>query len=313
MSATRAPAGTHVTGAPAATTRVWALVRALLGACVMAVALGAAAAVGQAVHTRTGLAGLPRQCLVAVICLVIAVSLIALLRGRVDRRPMSGLGFTGGGAGPRSFGLGVLVTAGSAAVLLGAGTWAGWLEWGPLTASKLVEFLVVNALVAFVLEAFPEELVFRGYVYRTLNQALRRWTSFLVTILLFCFTGAASTVVQFAVGTVLGEDVPAPSFAPVGQDPVAYAVLFPIFGTALLVARITTGSLWTSIALHLTYLTVIRVTFDGESRNAGLSVTATTPDALVLVPGFLLLTTAVFLVISRLRGRRVGWRERAPE
>lgn len=113
------------------------------------------------------------------------------------------------------------------------------------------------------------------------------------------------------VGTLLGEDVPTPGFAPAGEDPVAYAVLYPIFGVALLIARITTGSLWTSIALHLTYLTVIRVTIDGASRDAGWSATQSTPDALLLVPGFLLLATATFLLIARARGRGVGWRDRS--
>jgi hypothetical protein len=38
-----------------------------------------------------------------------------------------------------------------------------------------------------------------------------------------------------------------------------------------------------------------------------------TPDALLLIPGYLLLAAAVFLVLPRLAGRPVGWRERCPE
>lgn len=304
MTATRVPAGT---------TRIGATARSLLGGCVMAVALGTAGAVAQAVHSRTDLTGVSRQALAAVICLVLAVSLIVLLRRRMDRLPLSGLGLTGGATGLRTFGLGVVVTGGSALVLFGAGTWAGWLTWGPVDSPKLVEFLLVNTVIAFALEAFPEELVFRGYVYDTLNQGLRRWTAFLGTVLLFTFAGAASSVVYAVVGTLLGEEVSVPGFAPAGEDPVAYAILYPVFGMALLIARITTGSLWTSIALHLTYLTTIRVTLDGESRDAGWSVALTTPDALLLVPGFLLLSASVFLVIARVRGRRVGWRDRTTE
>lgn len=294
----------------AGTGRVGTAARAVAGGCVMAVALGTAGAVAQAVHARTGLSGVPRQALAAVICLALAVSLIVLLRRRVDRLPLSTLGLTGGAAGLRAFLLGVVVTGGSAAVLFGAGTWAGWLNWGQLDSSRLVEFLVVNTLIAVTLEAFPEELVFRGYVYDTLNQALRRWTAFLGTVLLFTFAGAASSVVHAVVGTLLGEEVPAPSFAPAGEDPVAYAILYPIFGVTLLIARITTGSLWTSIALHLTYLTVVRVTIDGAARDAGWSATTTSPDALILIPGFLLLAASTFLLIARVRGRRIGWRNR---
>lgn len=295
------------------TARVPTLLRALAGACVMAVALGTAGAIGQAAHSQTGISGTRRQALVAAVCLVITVSLIVLLRRGLDRKPMSGLGLTGGLTGVRTFALGVAVTGGSAAALFGIGTWVGWLRWAPLDPARLIGFVIVNAMLAVVLEAVPEELVFRGYVYRTLNQALRRWTAFLVTVALFTFAGAGSSVVQSAVGTLLGEDVPAPGFAPAGEDPVEYVVLYPIFGTALLIARITTGSLWTSVGVHLTYLTAVRVMIDGVDRNAGWSAELTSPDAILLVPGFLLLAASTFLVIARLRHRRPGWRDRAPE
>jgi membrane protease YdiL (CAAX protease family) len=299
--------------APAAGSRLRVVTRALLGTGAMAVALGTAAAIGQALNSHAGLAGTARQAVMAAICLTIAVSLIVLLRRGLDRRPLSGLGFPGILTGLRTFALGVAVTAGSAAVLFGAGTWAGWLDWGPLDAPALVRFLIVNAVIALALEALPEELVFRGYVYRTLNRALRRWTAFVATVVLFTFAGAASSVVFAVVGALLGEDVPGPGFAPSGEDPVEYAILYPIFGAVLLIARITTGSLWTAIGMHLTYLTVVRVALDGASRDAGWSAELTTPDAVLLVPGFLLLAALGYLVIGRLRRRRPGWRERAPE
>jgi membrane protease YdiL (CAAX protease family) len=279
----------------------------------MGLALGTAGAVGQAANTHFDLAGRARQTLTAVVCVGIAVPLIVLLRRRLDHRPMSGLGWTGWAKSLRSFALGLALTGGSAAAMLSLGTSAGWLEWASIDAAKLAEFVIVNALIAFVLEALPEELVFRGYVYRTLNQALRRWTAFLSTVVLFTFAGAASLVVLSAVGTLLNEDVPSPSFAPPGEDPIAYAVLYPVFGIALLIARITTGSLWACIALHLTYLTAVRIAFDGTARDAGWSAESTTPDAQLVIPGFLLLTSVLFLVYARLRGRKVGWRERAPE
>jgi membrane protease YdiL (CAAX protease family) len=291
---------------PVGTSRRSVALRALLGTGVMALALGTAGAVGQAASSRFGLAGTLRQALIAVVCVSIAVPLIVLLRRGVDRRPMSGLGLRR----PAYVALGVAVTGGSAAAMFALGTAAGWLEWASVDPARLVEFVILNTAIAFVLEALPEELVFRGYVYGTLNRALRRWTAFIATIALFTFAGAGSSVVQSVVGTLLGEDVPGPGFAPPGEDPIAYAVLYPIFGAALLVARITTGSLWTSIGLHLMYLTAVRIAFDGDRRDAGWSAEQATPDALLLVPAFLLLTILLFLGGARLLGRRVGWRER---
>lgn len=289
--------------------RFGVLRRAIAGTCVMAVALGVAGAVAQAVHSQLGLGGVGRQALAAVICLAVAVASIVLLRTRVDRLPLADLGF---GGGARACALGAAVTAGCAALVLGAGSWAGWLTWGEVEPAKLVRFLVVNAVIACALEAFPEELVFRGYVFTSLDGVWRRWTAFLATVVLFTVAGGASSVVYAGVGTLLGEEVPAPGFAPAGEDPLVYAVLYPVFGAVLLIARITTGSLWTSVALHLTYLSVVRITIDGTARDAGWSADPATPDALLLVPVFLLLSGAVFLAVGRVRGRRVGWRDRTP-
>jgi membrane protease YdiL (CAAX protease family) len=305
--------------------------RALLGAAVMALALGTAAAAGQAAHVWFGLDGTARQALTATVCAGLAVSLIFALRRGVDHRPMSALGLStppktrrtstkarDGERPPppgrprshgRGFVLGVVVTGGSAAVTLGLGTTVGWLDWSALDPARLAEFIVLNGIIAFGLEAFPEELVFRGYVYRTLNQALRRWTAFLLTVLLFTFAGAGASVVHSVVGTLLRLDVPSPAFAPAGEDPIVYAVMYPVFGVTLLLARITTGSLWTSVAVHLTYLTVVRVALDGAARGAGWSARWSSPDALLLVPGFLVLAALIFVAL----GHRIGWRERAPE
>ncbi|MCP2170343.1 CPBP family intramembrane glutamic endopeptidase [Goodfellowiella coeruleoviolacea] len=301
-----------VTVQPVRTTLRTCWSRAVLGAASMALGLGTAAALSDAAHHRLGVDGLARQALTAVVCVVITASLIVLLRRGVDRRPMAGLGLAWRG-GPRAFGLGVLVTGGAAAAVFGLGTAAGWLRWGVVDWPALVTFLLVNSVIAVALEALPEELAFRGYVYRTLSTRLRRWTAALVTTGLFLVTPAAANAVQAAVSTLLGEPAPPVSFAPAGEDPVSYAILLAVFGTTLVVTRVATGSVWTCVALHLTFLTVNRVALFGDVRGAGWSATMTTPDAVLLVPGYLVLTALSFVVLSRIRGRRLGWRERAPE
>ncbi|GLW63843.1 hypothetical protein Arub01_20870 [Actinomadura rubrobrunea] len=282
--------------------------RAALGMLVMAVALGTASAVDDAAR-RLGLDGTGRRLLTAAVCCAIAVPLILFLRRRVDRLPLDGLGLTGRAESVRAFATGVLITAGSAAAVFGLGTAAGWVRWGPLDAPRLIAYVAVNAVIALALEALPEELTLRGYAYRTLNARFRRRTAFVGTVALFLVTPGAATVVQAAVSALLGGPVARPGLAPQGEDPVSYLILLAVFGSALLTARITTGSLWSAIGLHLAFLTVNRVTLYGEDRDAGWSAELTTPDAVLLVPGYLLLAAAVF----RLIGRRIGWRERAPE
>lgn len=298
--------------ARAGTGRAGAFARATLAMGAMAVGLGTAGAVGDVVHARLGIDGFALRLSVALTCFVITVPLIVLLRTRFDRRSLAGLGLSARHAA-RAFASGVLITAAAAAVVFAAGTGLGWLRWGAVDWLALATFLLTNTLVALLLEAVPEELAFRGYGYRTLNARLRRWTAAVATTVLFLLTPAAASAVQALVNGLLSGPVRPPAFAPPGEDPVSYAILLSVFGFTLLVARIATGSLWTCVALHLTFLTINRVTLLGDARDAGWSVQLSTPDAVLLVPAYLLLTVLAFVVLARVRGRRLGWRDREPE
>src|SRR5687767_1863152 len=135
------------------TVRAW---RAVLGAAVMAVALGAGQATGDAVTRWTGLAGLAARLVPALLVAGIAVPLILALRRR-DRAPAARFGLTGPRAATGGLLLGVAVVGGAAAVAFGAGTAAGWLRWSDLDPAALLAFVATNALVAILLEALPEE------------------------------------------------------------------------------------------------------------------------------------------------------------
>ncbi|WP_433014733.1 hypothetical protein [Kribbella sp. CA-294648] len=124
--------------------------RACFGALAMAIALGTASAASDA------LSGIPAwldRLLPALLCTAIAVLLIRPWRRRRQ------LGLVGGW---RPFARGVAVTGGSAAVMLGLGTAAGWIDWGPFDLGSVLLFLLTNAVIAVLLEAFPEELTLRA-------------------------------------------------------------------------------------------------------------------------------------------------------
>jgi hypothetical protein len=101
---------------------------------------------------------------------------------------------------------------------------------------------------------------------------------------------------------LLGGDADGLALAPAGQEPVTYVILLVFFGTTLLTARIATGSLWTSMAVHLSFLTVNRLVFASGDRDTGWHVEAA-PDAAVLVLVYLVVSSVVFLAIGRLRRR----------
>lgn len=287
--------------------------RAVIGAAVMALALGVGAGVGNAVTERLNQTGFVSRLLPALLCSVIAVPIVLALRRRWDHRCLAGIGLTGPGESTRAFLLGVGVTLGSAAAVLGAGTAAGWLRWNDFDPAVLVVFVLANGLVALLLEALPEELTLRGYVWTSLRERHRASVATLLTTALFLLVTGASTVVYSAVTAALGGQPPPISIAPAGEEPVSYLVLLTIFGLTLVAARTATSSasLWTCIGTHLAVLTVNRVVLFGEETAAGWSAQLTAPDAILLIPAYLVLAMLIYSGLTRLRTRH-GMRAARP-
>jgi membrane protease YdiL (CAAX protease family) len=278
----------------------------------MALSLGTAIAIGDIARTRFGLGGVGEQLLRAIVCSGLAVPLIVVLRRALDGRSMEGLGLPRLQDSLRTFGLGVLLTGSAAAVTFSLGAALGWVRFGAISWTPLLMFAGVNTPIALLYEALPEELTLRGYAYRNLNARLRRWTAAVGTVALFLIVPAAGSVIGAAIGSILGGPVRPPSLAPAGDDPIAYLILLTIFGATLIVARIATGSLWTAIASHLTFLTVNRLVLE-DSELTGWSVALASPDAILLIPAYLLIAAGLFVVLARWQGRRLGWRDRDPE
>lgn len=288
--------------------RAWG--RALLGGVVMAGALGAGNALGEAGVRALGIGGYAGQLLPAALVSVLAVpAVLGLWAGRPEPRRPLGLGpWPAVAAG---FARGVVVTGLCAALVLGAGTAAGWVRWSGLRPAALASFLVTNALVAVLLEALPEETTLRGYAWASLRDRFGGVSAALGATAVFLLVPAASTVVQAGVARAVGVSAPPMGLAPAGQDPLAYPVLLTVFGLMLVAARTAPGRapLWAAIGAHVAFLSVNRVVFEGDRRGAGWSASVAPVHAAVLELACLLATAAVFIG-ARLMSSRSG--ERAP-
>jgi membrane protease YdiL (CAAX protease family) len=269
----------------------------------MGFGLGFSGPVAEALADQLGFGRTGRQAITAVLVSIIVVTLVVLLC-RIDWRPLSALGFGPAASSVRAFLLGVLVTGGCAAAVIVPAMLGGWIEVGPVDWPALIGFLIFNALIAFGLEALPEELVFRGYVHDQLVRRGRK-AAFISTTALFAFIMVPTSAVAAGTVLLLGGEPEGLLLAPSGQDPVTYLVLMVCFGATLLTARIATGSLWTSIGLHLTFLTVNRLVFANADRDTGWRVEAA-PDAAILVLAYLLLTAAVFAIVTLWQRGRFG-------
>lgn len=276
-----------------------ALWRAVAGWLVMGIGLGAASAVGSA----TALAPKYQQAVTAAICLVIVVAGILLLRKVIDRGDLAGIG--AGRVFPQGLGLfalGLGVTFAVAAVVLGGGGY-GLIHPGAVDPAKLLTFLALNAVVAMALEAIPEELTFRGYVFSTLKRRLSTWVSVIVQIALFATIMAVVNPVGSAVAVALGGEATPFRLAPEGTPVPDYLILMVCFGLALTATRIATGSVYTTMGLHLAFLTTNRLIFDNANRDTGWKVDAE-PDAVLLVPVYLLLIALIFTIVAVVKRRK---------
>ncbi|WP_159943548.1 MULTISPECIES: CPBP family intramembrane glutamic endopeptidase [unclassified Nocardiopsis] len=183
---------------------------------------------------------------------VLAVPVVWLARRYLDRRPWSGLLLAGRGWAPP--------------FLVGAASWLvpGLLGLTAVLLSGAVEAVpnrpaaeaaaVVAALVVLVLlfEAVPEELIFRGYLFRNLNTALPGWLTVLAQAALFTLFGLALWIPSAGWG-VLPERLP----------------LFFGMGVVLGCLRLVTGNVWACVGFHVAFQTVAQALLTGYLFTIG--------------------------------------------
>ncbi|WP_431045871.1 CPBP family glutamic-type intramembrane protease [Streptomyces sp. P1-3] len=289
-----------------------ALGQALIGGLIMATALGVGTTLGSVVADAAGATGWAARLIPAVLVSALALPLVfvAACRGRRSPAP---LGFGSAGASLRALLTGVGVTAAAAALVLGAGTAAGMLRWSTPDPVALTGFVVSNGAVAFLLEALPEETTLRGHAWTSLRERFGGTGAALGTTAVFLLVPGASTVVEAGTAHLVGAEPARIGISPEGQHPADYLMLLTVFGLTLVAARTAVGRapLWVAIGTHLTFLTVNRIVLEGDRRDAGWSADQTAPDAVLLVPAYLLVAAAGFAVCRRV-GRRRGDEARPP-
>jgi membrane protease YdiL (CAAX protease family) len=217
--------------------------------------------------------------------------LIFLARRYLDRRSWEGLRFTSLRTGWRwllfgmvfwlvAVGLGLVVT-----VVLG---WTR-ISLGTPSVGILLLFLYLPVLV-FLYEALPEELIFRGYLYRNLSARYARWVSVLAQAMLFTLWGAAIG----AAGSV---------------DRV---VLFFTFSVALGILRVISGNLWATIGFHLAFQWVTQLV-SAAVREGSLQIAEQPTLELVVFWFFPIVLGSIALIAASVVRGDADWRGHDPD
>ncbi|MFI7541893.1 lysostaphin resistance A-like protein [Actinoplanes sp. NPDC049599] len=218
----------------------------------------------------------------AVAVTALVVPMIVLAYRRLDRLPWAGLRRAAPGTALRLLLLGAagyLVPAGVAVAALAA---PGRLEIGlraPAAGAVLSALALV--LLVFLYEALPEELIFRGYLYRNLATALPRWGAVLGQAALFALFG-------LAVGAATTAD---------------RVVLFLGFAVVQGAVRAVTDTLWVPIGFHLAFQTAEQLVGPSWDVFTVGDLALVQQVALGLVP--LVLGVPVILLLRRSLGRRL--------
>jgi membrane protease YdiL (CAAX protease family) len=172
-----------------------------------------------------------------------AFGLAVLLVRFVDRRPVAALRLRIGRAAMLGSLLGLALIAAAVTAATGLAMAFGLTDpsgTGPGWSPEM--FLPVALVQAFVLQAFPEELLFRGYLVQTALGRLSGPGVFALSTLLF----AAIHLVSGSDATTLAQRL--------------QFLLIPLgFGALATVLRMTTDSLWPAVAVHGGFHTTVYV------------------------------------------------------
>ncbi|WP_199443480.1 CPBP family intramembrane glutamic endopeptidase [Umezawaea beigongshangensis] len=258
--------------------RTWRVLLALSGffGCLLVVGLG----VGRAT------ASLPTTISFVIAGVVMSAStlgMVLLLRRHVDRGTWRGTGLSCDRRTLPQLLLGVALAAAVTAVAGGITVWLGHADWGRATATTatvgLTDVIVTTTASTLLVQGFPEELVFRGYVFGNLREVQPLWAAAVVSSVLF----GSIHVLSHSGATTLGQRL-------------TYAATATGFGLVLAACRTASGALWLGTGFHA-----------GHDAFTGVLVTvhrdALVP-ALLVALGTLLTTAAITFAAHRRRTRK---------
>lgn len=122
----------------------------------------------------------------AMLTTLVAVPAIVVARRWLDGRTIAGLGLELSAAAVKPFAVGALSFLLPSAIGFAVVVGFGWVSITPaVPLREVLAFLPLLVALVFLYEALPEELAFRGYIYRALAERLSRMVAVGVQAVLF--------------------------------------------------------------------------------------------------------------------------------
>ncbi len=237
----------------------------------------------------------------------IVVTGIWWLRTRRDGLSMADLGIPGMPRALQDFGRGVGIVALPLAAASILGNSLGWADVSVNLSWSALGAIVVGATTVLLFESVPEELVFRGYIYRNFSARHRRWVAAVLTTALFVSLPLVLVQIQSGVfGTEINIGGNSSITAP-------YLITLTIFGLFVQYLRVLTNAIWTGMGFHLAFVYMNRLV-GPDPGNVLQFADITNPMAMQITGmGLVGLLLVFLLAYPWIRGRMVGWNEVEPD
>ncbi|MGY1529979.1 CPBP family intramembrane glutamic endopeptidase [Luteimonas sp. A649] len=208
-----------------------------------------------------------------------------LLLARRERLAARMLGHHSAGANARAFFLGIALWTLPAAIGLALCTAAGWTTVAVhASPTEVLAAIPVAALGVFLVEAFPEELVFRGYIQGRVGRTRAAWVALLVQAALFI-------AFAWAVGALAS---------------LQQWMFLPGLALILGYARAVGGSVWLAMGVHTAWMTATALLLSPQHGVATVGGVET-----LQFIAFALLPSATIGTVLGIRAPGFSWRAQA--
>lgn len=166
--------------------------------------------------------------------------------------------------------------------------------------SEVIGMVLINIVVAFLYEAFPEEIFVRGLIFNE----LRKKNSFLITLLIQPFIFLCIPLGAMLLANIFFS-------APIDWSFDKFILLY-FFGFALQLYRIYTDTLWSNIIFHLIYLETTRfIALNGAYNGKSLiTFNESSNGIMVIYLSFLIAVLfsifiiSILLIVNKYKQRR---------
>lgn len=168
---------------------------------------------------------------------ILSFVLIEIMR-RIDKVSWKQIGMSNIRTNISSFLIGTILWLIPAFIGLVISLLAGWVEITVLSnINQILLSTIVLYVTVFLIEAFPEEIITRGYIYSYLNTLFPHWVTLILQTLLF-------TLFAFLVGAIYS---------------IEQLLFIPGYGFMLGYFRSKSGNVWTSIGFHVSIMTASQI------------------------------------------------------